>query len=632
MSGLLFSRPLVTALICLPTCVVVGIIEYTHRGDGLIPAPFLLLLVAVGFAGYFGGRLAGAISGGIAGALVLHGHAVGFGPPTLTGSLHFSLLGTALYIFAGFMLGRLRDQRDAHFVALMETQRREQEEPLLLASQLIKLGYYIWDVVEDKPVVVSDQHIRNYGVSREEFLANVSDVGGQFQLVHPDDREKVEQWCQDLHDGKQVDMEYRVSAAAGTRWLRAIVRPVKDNTGKVIREICASMDITAQKATDAHLIETQKLDSIGRLTAGVAHDFNNLLAIIMGNLELVLTSGADEQTTEMIDAALRAALRGADLNRKLLTFGRKALLNPEITDANITIREMNDVFRRTLPATIKVESVTAGGLWTIEVDRSQFENALLNLVINARDAMPDGGALTIETANVRLDEAYCDDRGSEMDPGRYVMIAVSDTGTGINESDLQKAFEPFFTTKEVGEGTGLGLALVHGFVKQSGGSVQVYTEVGEGTTIKMYFPATGRAASTIAIQPELAARDISGGKRILVVDDDPDVRQVVVRQMQLLGFDVSEADNGMAALALLRSDPSISLLLSDVVMPGELQGPDLAEIAAAEMPDVKIILMTGYAKSAVENGKVKTNGFIKLTKPVQLNELKRVVSRALAGS
>lgn len=623
------SGPLRFGLICLPTCVTTLLVELSHRGIGFVPIPFLLLLVAVGFAGYSGGRLAGAVSGAIAAVLVLHGHLAGFGPETLTGQWAYTLAGMALYPFVGFILGRLRDQRDAHYEALLKSQYKEQEEPLLLASQLVKLGYYIWDTVADKPIVVSEQHLKNYGTTREEFLAKVSDVGGEFLLVHPDDREKVERWCRRLKDGEMVEMEYRILSDAGTKWMRAIVRPIRDDTGRVVKQVCASLDITAHKATERHLAEAMKLDSVGQLTAGIAHDFNNLLAVILGNLELMIELGANDELAELIDAAVRATMRGSDLTQKLLAFGRKAELNPEIVDTNVIIRDLGEVFRRTLPATIEVETVLAGGLWAVEVDRPQFENALLNLVINARDAMPDGGALTIESANVRLDEAYCDGRGAEIEPGRFVMIAVSDTGTGISESDLKRAFEPFFTTKEVGKGTGLGLALVHGFVKQSGGSVQVYSEIGEGTTVKMYFPAKGKLARTSAQRVDQLPRDVPASGRVLVVDDDADVRQVVIRQMHTLGFDVLDAPDGSAALALLRGDPSIRLLLTDVVMPGPVQGTDLAEIASVEFPKLKIILMTGYAKSAVENGRRKSNGYVKLTKPVQLNELVRVVSRVL---
>ena len=615
---------------CVPTLVIVALIEITHRSDTLIPMPFLLLMVAVIFAGHSGGRMAGAISGVVASAMLFHGYALGFAPPTLRDELFYTLVAMALFILVGYILGRLRDQRESYYRALLDAQRHEQEEPLRLASQLAKLGYYIWDMVENKPVVVSEQHLRTYGISEEEFTAKASGAGGDFSLVHPDDREKVDRWCRDLEAGAVVEMEYRILTPTGTSWMRAIVRPLTDDKGRVVRLICASLDITAQKATEAHLIEAQRLDSVGRLTAGIAHDFNNLLAVILGNLELMIELGAEGEMVELVDAAVRATLRGKDLTQKLLAFGRKAHLNPEIVDANAIIRDMGEVFRRTLPATIEVETVLAGGLWAVEVDRPQFENALLNLVINARDAMPDGGALTIESANIRLDEAYCDGRGAEIEPGRYVMIAVSDTGTGMSDADLARVFEPFFTTKEVGKGTGLGLALVHGFAKQSGGSVQIYSEEGSGTTVKLYFPAKGKLARSAPQEEAGGAPMPRGGGRVLVVDDDPDVRAVVVRQMRALGFKVREAADAARALQVLRTEKGIRLLLTDVVMPGEMQGTDLAERAASQFPDLRIILMTGYAKSAVENGHEKSNGFTKLTKPIQINELTRVVARVLA--
>ncbi|MGP6087682.1 ATP-binding protein [Antarctobacter jejuensis] len=616
----------------LPTVVVIFMIEMTHLGRGVIPVPFLLLLVTVGHAGYFGGRLVGSFSGVLAAILVVHGYIEGFGPATLTGGWPYVVFGVAVFIFAGFILGRLREQRDAHYNALLETQRRDQEEPLLLASQLIKLGYYIWDPINDAPIVVSEQHLKNYGTTREQFLAGVSRSGGGFPLIHPEDRDKVALWSEKVEKGETVEMEYRVQSDQGTRWIRAIVRPLSDASGKIVKEICASLDITTQKATEAHLAEAQKLESVGRLTAGIAHDFNNLLAVILGNLELIAESRAEEHSAELIDAAIQATHRGSDLTRKLLAFGRKAALTPELIDSNTIIRDMREVIRRTLPATIEVETVLGAGLSAVEVDRSQFGNALLNLVINARDAMPETGVLTVESANVRLDEAYCDGHGAELDPGQYVMIAVSDTGSGIKPAELKRVFEPFFTTKPVDKGTGLGLPLVYGFVKQSGGSVQIYSELGEGTTVKMYFPAKGRLARPAAEPlPDPVGETLHQG-RVLVVDDDPEVRRMVVRQMRLLGFEVLEAPEGSTALDVLRGTPDIRLLLTDVVMPGEMQGTDLAEAASQEMPDLKIVLMTGYAKSAVENGHSKSNGFTKLTKPVQLNELTRVVNRTLGGT
>ncbi|NNE79424.1 MAG: response regulator [Silicimonas sp.] len=512
----------------------------------------------------------------------------------------------------------------------MEQQREEQEEPLLLASKLINLGYYIWDMENDEPIEVSDQHLKTYGVTREEFLAKASTAGGSFEMVHPDDRAKVDAWCRKLEDGKIVEMEYRILNPNGTRWIRAIVRPYLDDAGKLVKQICASLDITAQKSTEEFLIRSQTLESVGRLTAGIAHDFNNILAVILGNLELMAELREKEDVTAMSEAAIGATLRGKNLTEKLLTFGRKTKLNPVIIDGNSVIRDLGEVFHRTIPATIEVETVLAGGLWAIEVDVTQFENALLNLVINARDAMPDGGTLTIESANVRLDDAYSDEYGGEIDPGRYVLVAVSDTGQGIPESDLEHLFEPFFTTKEVGKGTGLGLALVYGFLKQSGGVVQVYSEVGEGTTVKMYFPSKGRLAKALTRPTQEPSREIAEVGRALVVDDDPEVRKVVALQLTSLGFEVYDAENGKSALELLETVSDIQLLLTDLVMPGDLQGSDLAKIAAEKSPKTKIILMTGYAKSAAENGNGDCHSFTKLMKPVQINDLKRAVARVLS--
>ncbi len=617
-------------LACLPTVAVIVLIELSHHGALTLPIPFLLLMVSVGFAGYVDGCLPGTSAGLIAAGMVLHGHVIGFGPRTLTGELPYTLFGMALYTLVGFVLGHLRDDRDRHLRTVLEQQRREQEQPLLLASQLVGLGYYIWDMVENEPIVVSDQHIRNYGTTRDDFLARISDVGGDFALIHPDDRAKVDQWCRRLRAGEPVEMEYRTLGQEGVKWLRAIVQPVRDpDTGQIVKQICASMDITAQRATETHLVEAQRLDSIGRLTAGIAHDFNNLLAVILGSLQLLAEESLDDDAAELIETAIAATLRGRDLTGKLLAFGRKTPLNPELLDPNTVIHDMTSVLRRTLPATIALHSELEGHIAPLELDRVLMENALLNLVINAADAMPDGGDLTIETKNVLYADPPLDPADAGPDPRPYVMIAIKDTGTGMSETEMQRAFEPFFTTKEVGKGTGLGLALVHGFAKQSGGTVEISSAPGNGTVIRLYFPAHDKPAPPRPVPPPEANRARINGERILVVDDNPDVRRMVVRQVRGMGFDVVEASDGSTALDLLRADPTIRLLLSDVVMPGPVQGHELVDIAAAERPDLRIILMSGYDRSAAPASAALHGRVMSLSKPVQLGDLARALTEAL---
>ncbi len=395
------------------------------------------------------------------------------------------------------------------------------------------------------------------------------------------------------------------------------------------RIVTVARDTTDRRALENQLHHVQRIEAVGRLTAGIAHDFNNLLAIIMGNLELVQDNPGKDKANKMIATALQAASRGADLTQQLLAFGRRAVLTPEVVDANNVIRDMGELFRRTLPETIQIETVLFGGLWPINIDRPQFESALLNLAINARDAMPDGGKLTIETANIRLDEDYVIDGGVDIEPGRYVMIAVSDTGTGMSEEVAEQAFEPFFTTKSVGKGSGLGLAMVFGFARQSGGNVRIYTEEGVGTTVKLYFPETEKAGGTQ--RRSAGRRQNSGDERVLVAEDSDDVRAVITAQLQSMGYDVVGARNGDEAIELLRSDTNFDLLLTDVVMPGNLQGPVLANIALKEFPKLKVMFMSGYPKGATESGSDEAKNVPKVTKPIQRVELAQVIRRTLGG-
>jgi len=395
-------------------------------------------------------------------------------------------------------------------------------------------------------------------------------------------------------------------------------------------QICLHIDITDRLRIEQALAQAQKVEAIGRLTAGVAHDFNNILAVIMGNLELAEDGISDPEVSGLIEEGLKATRRGAHLTQQLLAFGRRSTLIPRVLDANVAIAGMDQLFRRTLPAYIHVETVLSAGLWKIEIDPVQLETAILNLVINARDAMPEGGNLTIETANVLLDDDYCAEAAGVLTPGPYVRIAVSDSGMGMTKEVAAKAVEPFFTTKPSGKGTGLGLPMVLGFARQSGGNVRVYSEPGRGTSVKLYFPQVeGRAA----VQSPTVSRAQSSGAKgcIMVVEDFDDVRNVVVGRLHRMGYDTVEADSGDVAMQMLRAGVQIDLLLADIVMPGKLQGPDLVEAALAEWPGLKAVLMSGYAKRAMENVAVTAGKVAVLTKPISRQDLETAIRRVLGN-
>ena len=405
--------------------------------------------------------------------------------------------------------------------------------------------------------------------------------------------------------------------------------PLYDDTGGIIGAYQFVFDVTQRirdqerlREAEEQLRQAQKMEAVGQLTGGVAHDFNNMLAVVSGSLELLdrRTSIDDPRAKTLISAALEAARRAGNLTQRLLAFSRQQPLKPEVVDPNKLVAGMSDLFRHSLGADIQLETVLAGGVWRLHVDQNQLENVLLNLAVNARDAMPGGGRLTIETQNASLDQRYVA-RELGITPGQYVLIAVSDTGDGMPPEVIAKAFDPFFTTKEVGKGTGLGLSQVYGFVKQSGGHIKIYSEVAEGTTIKIYLPRHLGAADddTASAQPEyLPAAE--GRELILVVDDEELVRQFSVAALTDLGYRVLEAGSAQAALAILIERPDVDLLFTDIVMP-EMNGRKLADMVKDRRPDLPVIYTTGYTRNAVVHNGVLDTGVELIGKPFTLEEL-----------
>jgi signal transduction histidine kinase/DNA-binding response OmpR family regulator/CHASE3 domain sensor protein len=394
--------------------------------------------------------------------------------------------------------------------------------------------------------------------------------------------------------------------------------------------IIGVLDQTARIRAESQVRQSQKMEAIGHLTGGVAHDFNNLLQIISANLDLAVagaSANADARLRERLQNAIGAVARGSRLTGQLLAFARRQALQPKSVDLGRVIRDMSDLLRRTLGENIEVETVIAGGLWNTLIDPNQVENTVLNLAINARDAMPEGGKLTLEVANAHLDDAYADAH-TEVAPGQYVMLAVSDTGTGMAPEVMNRVFEPFFTTKPEGKGTGLGLAQAFGFVKQSGGHIKIYSELGHGTTLKLYLPRTRRDADRM----EINAQPIEGGsEHILVVEDDEGVRAAVVDMLTDLGYRVSRAENAEAALEVLKTE-SPNLIFTDVVMPGAIHTRDFTRRAQEMHPKARILYTSGYTQNAiVHNGKLDDDALL-LSKPYRKDELARKLRSVFAGT
>jgi signal transduction histidine kinase len=374
--------------------------------------------------------------------------------------------------------------------------------------------------------------------------------------------------------------------------------------------------IAQRESVESALGRARKMEARGQLTGGIAHDFNNLLQVIMGNLEVLQRRKlvADDNATRMIAAARRGAERAATLTQRLLAFARRQPLAPKSIDVNKLVNGMSELLHRTLGESIRIETVQAGGIWRVHADANQLENALLNLAVNARDAMESGGKLTIETANVHLDDAYAD--ANEIRSGQYVMIAVSDTGTGMADDVAAKAFEPFFTTKDVGKGSGLGLSQVYGFIKQSGGHAKIYSEPGQGTTIKLYLPRLAQEEDVDAATALAGALPQGQYDRlILIVEDDEDVRAHAVAMLKELGYAVIEAADGTEALRVLDAHPDVRLLFTDVGLPGGLNGRQLADEVRRRRPDLDVLFTTGYARNAIVHHGRLDPGVELITKP-----------------
>ncbi len=507
---------------------------------------------------------------------------------------------------------------------------RESEAHLAASQQMGHLGNWEWNAATDEEVW-SDETYRIFGLdpnspcpSFEQFL----------EMVHPDDRDAVAKSVEGaITERRPYAFEYRVIRPDGTCvTCFSKAELILDDAGDVAGMAGILQDITERREIEKQLQRTQRLEAVGQLTGGVAHDFNNLLTVILGNLQLLERSvGADERLRKRVKTATGAAVRGAELTKRLLAFSRRQVLKPKLVDLGELVFGMEDSLRETLGEAIDFDAQTADGLWSTRVDPGLLEAAVLNLVSNASDAMPEGGKLTIETANVGLDEQLAD-RNAEMMDGEYVMLAVSDTGPGMPPDVAAQAFEPFFTTKDVGKGSGLGLSMVYGFIKQSGGHVAMASEEGHGTTVKLYLPRAKPSEQAVADglghDESIPSRE---EKTILVVEDDANVRDIAVTMLEESGYRVLEAENGTAALAVVEQHPDIDLLFTDVVMPGEMSGPALARRVRERHPRIKALYASGYPREAIGDSEVLDDEVELIGKPYLEEDLVRTIRRVLDG-
>lgn len=543
---------------------------------------------------------------------------------------------------------------------------RDREDLLDLAQEAGRLGIFEWHVAGGV-VHLSANFLTLYGLSKFDgrYLT-------WYESIFREDRIRVANLIEEAFEARerQLNAEFRIRRANDgvTRWIDARNIVFYATDGKPVRVVGVNVDVTEQKRATVQLRafaetledrvrdrtreleieysarqkaeealrQSQKMEAVGQLTGGVAHDFNNLLTVILGGLEGIgrqITNLPESAATARIirsrEMAAQGVARAAALTSRLLAFSRQQPLAPTGLDANKLVSGVSDLLRRTLGEQISLETVLAGGLWPTFIDGNQLENALLNLAVNSRDAMPGGGKLTIETGNASLDEAYVSHLNEPVAPGQYVLIAVTDTGTGMDAATLARVFEPFFTTKEIGKGTGLGLSQVYGFVRQSSGHIRIYSEIGEGTTVKLYLPRHSGAAHDEHMMLDVKTPRAIGAECLLLVEDDSALRAHAAEILRELGYRVIEAASGDVALQALENNVGIDLLFTDVVMPGGLNGRRLADEAQRRHPGLKVLFTTGYTRNAIVHHGRLDPGIQLISKPYSFHELATKVRAVL---
>jgi PAS domain S-box-containing protein len=500
----------------------------------------------------------------------------------------------------------------------------ENEERLDRAQAIAHLGSWEIDLAAAR-LLWSKEMYRLRGATSHDFQPSIADMQ---QFVAAEDRPHVDAWFAGLGAGRRPQpIEFHVIWPDGQR--RALIfegTEISDAGGKIVRIAGTARDITEERNTERQLAHAQRMEAVGNLTGGMAHDFNNLLGVIIGDLDMLRDLAKDQsEIADLAKDALEAALKGADLTQRLLAFARRQPLRPQHVVANELIVNITRLLGRTLGERMAIELALAPDLWPINVDPAQFESAITNLATNARDAMPRGGKLTIASRNGGLDADYASHH-EDLKAGDYVVIEITDTGSGIPPDSIARIFEPFFTTKEQGKGTGLGLSMVFGFIKQSGGHINVYSEPDVGTTFRLYLPradageqADAKAAPALTLQ--------RGGETVMVVEDNAALRRISVRQIKSLGYQVTEAENAAAALAALEAAP-VDLLFTDVVMPGQLDGFELAAEATERWRHLKVLMTSGFPDTKLNTGLDKTSTRL-LSKPYRVAELASAIRAAL---
>jgi PAS domain S-box-containing protein len=525
----------------------------------------------------------------------------------------------------GNLVAMVRDVTDRHDA---DTVLQRTEGRMRFALQNAHIGIWDMDYVTGT-LQWSDELEEQYGLQPGAF-------GGTFdaftERLHPDDRAAVIDTVRKATDtGADFTVLHRIVRPDGTvRWLSGAGRTFLDEGGRPLRAVGISQDVTERHVLEAQFQHAQKMEAVGRLAGGVAHDFNNLLTVILGFCELLLAGVADDDPRrfDMIEIQ-KAATRAAGLTSQLLAFSRKQIIEPAVLDLNIIVGDMRPMLGRLIREDVKILLGLPPRLGCVKADRGQVEQVVVNLAVNAQDAMPNGGTLTIETANVELDEHYAAFHAG-VNPGPYVALTVTDSGVGMSDEVLQHLFEPFFTTKEEGKGTGLGLATVHGIAARNGGSVNVYSEVGRGSSFKVYFPQVGVAAVPVEapVPAPASTRARATGETVLVVEDAPALRELTKRLLETHGYTVVVAANAREAMRIFDENASIDILLTDVVMPG-LSGPELTKELTARRPGLKVIYMSGYTDEAIVQHGVLLPGIAFLHKPFTSTVLSRKIRDVL---